>query len=235
MAQVASSEPIAAVKDFVAFETFEQACADLSDYDALHESNISNGWTYLGTADSPITRMTTQTGERQAENAANSGDPSKQRMAPIMSAVGSLMGAMMSQGEHRRVYGRTLNGRRMQLRQSFVPTVGEAGTSQVNCTLIAEAPEGIPSNDQLFAKYGRKLDAKDNLDRKAGKAVRLRWYTGKTVRQIAYVPHNLSNLRGVAEGVGVATYTLAAVTLKTPAEGDPVIETAPDNQRATAK
>jgi hypothetical protein len=185
---------------------FELSCEKLTNYDAMHDANLANGWTYLGVQRSHIENST-------ALAAANSKNSTVNNLGP---ALGSVMGMLLTQGEHRRGYYQVLDGRKMLLKLTYVPTVDEGHNGQINCTVHAEAPEGMPSNAELIARIGRKPDEKLNDKRKEGKPVRLLWHDANTVRQFLFTPS-----KKPAETAGMVSYTIAILTNSVPADGDP--------------
>lgn len=185
---------------------FGLSCEKLTDYDAMHDANLASGWTYVGVRPSHIENSAALAGANSKNSTVNN----------LGSAVGSIMGMLLTQGQHRRGYYQVLDGRKMLLMLNYVPIADGGHSGQINCTVHAEAPEGMPSNAEMIAKIGRKPDEKLNDKRKEGKPVRLLWRDANTVRQFLFTPS-----KKPAETAGMVSYTIAILTNSVPADGDP--------------
>jgi hypothetical protein len=209
-----------ASKTMVAIDIFEQTCSDLNDYDALHSANLAKGWVYLGTEETPTSLLMQ---DMATKVASDTKLPALNKVAPIF---GQIMGALASQGHHRRVYKQEIDGRKFFLIQTFTPGLEHAYGPQVNCTVHAQAPEGLPTNEKLFAQFGGKPNFKKNFNRKPSEPIGLRWQKDDQILNIVYsapgVP--LHEGKNLVSHDGVISLTKAKVTNKPPADGDPEVE-----------
>jgi hypothetical protein len=205
------------------FGLFDESCADLSDYDLLHQANLNHGWEYLGTKDPPTKSLINAVSEKYSRDAGASDNTKTQQMGRLFGILSPLMGALMSEGEHRRVYAREIGGQEHQLIQTYRPAVEGYRDAQVNCTLHAVAPDGGPSNDELVNWRGRKPDYKTNFERKVGKPVAQRWEGGKKTINFSFLPSGIqfdSDPKS-SQHHGIVSLTKAEVIKVIPKNGDP--------------
>lgn len=225
---VAAAEADVATASFSSFDTFNSVCGEISDYDALHAANLAKGWEYLGTEES-----SSALGAIMASSLAKTPAPNPQ-VEKIMPVLGSIMQSMFTYGQHRRIYRQQLADRTLVLKQSYRPAVEGSYEAQVGCVLYADAPEGLPSNEELIAKVGAKPDSKTNYERKAGKPVELEWRTTTSRRSFSFIPPRTPIDRGAAaiDHAGVVKYSKFLLTDKVPAEGDPEVSPNPADAAA---
>jgi hypothetical protein len=195
---------------------YRESCTDIADYDALHSASIARGWRYVGPMDSPMAIAIANSVRSQPSSYPNSA-VGQVLASPV---VGGLLAALLTQGEHRRLYARTDDGRTLLLSLTYLPLRSGEMPAQVSCTVRMQGTvDAIPSDDEMRALMGRGPSERENPRRREGRPVRLIWHDNGGNRSVHFAPGPAA--ADAAPALGVLALSATRVSRTIPAPGDP--------------